>query len=91
MKTGTTYVLPGKEEKQVNMGFNTSRYDGEHWNNAVRKFKDAVERYGIASASWGVTGRTLHQILAYELADALPDYEFEIGYNYKCIARKRVQ
>lgn len=54
----------------------------------VKEFVDAVEKDGSAEASWECTGRTLHQILASQLADKLPQYRFEIGYNYECKAYK---
>lgn len=56
----------------------------------VEELKLLVEENGEAEASWGCTGRTLHYNLALQLADMLPDYDFEIDYDhYKCICRKR--
>ena len=75
-RTGTEYAV--KALKSVHMGFNSNE-EGK-----VEELIRTVEQYGEASASWGVTGRTMHSILAEKLADELPQYRFEIGYNYQC-------
>lgn len=80
-RNGNCYATP--TTKTVHMGFN-SNDDGK-----LEEFIANVEKYGECEASYGVTGRTMHEILAHRLATELPQYEFEIGYNYKCIARKR--
>lgn len=54
----------------------------------VNEFCEIVEKEGACNASWDCTGRTLHLSLANQLAKMLPQYEFEVGYNYKCIAHK---
>ena len=69
--------------RTVHMGFNSNE-DGK-----VEEFIEIVEREGACKASWGVTGRTMHQILAGQLADSLPQYDWEIGYNYHCMATKK--
>lgn len=78
--SGAAYAV--KEIRTVHMGFN-SNLPGK-----VEELVEIVEREGACRASWGVDGRTMHQILARELAKELPQYEFEITYNYGCTARK---
>ena len=74
----------------VHMGLNTDHYDGELWTEKVEEFKALVEEHGAARASWSCTGRTLHHMLACHLAQACPEYDFEIDYDhYKCVGRKR--
>lgn len=80
-RTGKDYAV--REIRTVNMGFNSNE-DGK-----VDEFVSIVEREGECKASWGVTGRTAHELLAHQLAKELPQYDFEIGYNYHCLARKR--
>lgn len=73
-----------REVRTVHMGFNSNE-DGK-----VQEFVTIVEREGACKASWGVTGRTMHMMLAQKLARELPRYEFEIDYDsYGCLARKR--
>ena len=50
---------------------------------------EVVESEGACKLSWGCTGRTRHQMHAMQWQDALPQYDFEIGYNYHCVVRKR--
>lgn len=71
--------------RSVHMGFNSNE-EGK-----VEEFVAIVEREGACKATWGVTGRTMHQILAGQLAKLLPQYEWEIGYNYECKATRRDQ
>ena len=80
-RTGKEYAV--RKSRSVNMGFNSNE-EGK-----VDEFIAIVEREGECYALWGVTGRTMHQILAEQLARELPQYEFEIGYNYHCLARKK--
>lgn len=54
-----------------------------------RQIIEAVERDGECQLAWGCTGRTLHEILSHQWAAAMPAYDFEIGYNYHCVVRKR--
>lgn len=68
----------------------------ELWENSKKKslelnrqIIEAVERDGEVQLSWGCTGRTLHEILAHQWADAMPAYDFEIGYNYHCVVRTK--
>lgn len=68
----------------IHMGLNTSDRDGDLWTSKVNEVREVVEKDGIAEASWGCTGRTLHEMLACQLEKALPEYHFDIGYNYKC-------
>jgi len=69
--------------RDLYMGFNSNEGD------SVQKFVEIVEREGAAKAYWGVTGRTMHVILANQLKAQLPQYQFEIGYaSYLCVARK---
>lgn len=80
-KTGHGYAV--LQAVTVHMGFNSSPKE------KVDEFCKIVEEQGFCKASWGVTGRTKHMILAQELADMLPQYKFEIGYNYDCTAYRR--
>jgi len=57
----------------------------------IKEFTETVNNEGAAKASWSVTGRTKHQMLAQELANKLPQFKFEIDYDsYSCIATKVV-
>lgn len=70
--------------RTVHMGFNSNE-DGK-----VEQFVEIVEREGACHASWGVTGRTMHEILARNLAKELPQYDWKIDYEYYgCTATKR--
>ena len=80
-RTGITYA--SKTLKSVHMGFNSNE-EGK-----LEELIATVEKYGEASASWGVTGRTMHEILAEQLKAQLTQYRFEIGYNYKCEVYKK--
>lgn len=55
----------------------------------VQELIEIVEREGGARASWSCDGRTRHQMLANRLAKLLPQYHFDIGYNYKCEVSKK--
>jgi hypothetical protein len=56
----------------------------------VKEFVEKVEEFGECEAHWACTGRTRHEMLAYQLSDLLPQYNFEIDYqDYECIARKK--
>ncbi len=72
-----------EETKSVNMGFNSDE-DGK-----IDELIKTVEKYGKAQASYGVTGRTMHEILAHRLSKKLPQYDFDIGYNYHCLVTKK--
>lgn len=50
-----------------------------------------VESDGECSLSWSCTGRTRHAMHAHQWSDAMPQYDFQIGYNYECIVRKKVE
>lgn len=80
-RTRKLYGVP--EVRTVHMGFNANE-DGK-----VEAFVEIVEREGACKASWGVTGRTMHSILAFKLAKELPQYEWEITGNYGCTAKKK--
>lgn len=73
--------------KTINMGLNTSPGD-KSWDSLVEQVRQTVESEEMASASWECNGRTRHQMHANQLREALPDYSFDIDYNYKCIIRK---
>ena len=79
-RNNNKYAVPTM--KTVHMGFNSNE-EGK-----LEEFIETVEKYGECKASWGVTGRTMHEILAERLAKELPQYEFEIEYNYHCVGRK---
>lgn len=80
-RTGKQYAV--KKARTVHMGFNS--YEPE----TIEKLVEIVEREGECKASFGVTGRTMHEILAHQLAKELPQYDFEIGYNYHCLVSKK--
>ena len=70
--------------RKVHMGFNDSPIE------KIEEVRRIVESERMCEASWGVTGRTMHSILAHQLAEKLPEYQFQIGYNYECKITKRV-
>lgn len=75
-----------KEVRTVHMGFNSNE-EGK-----VEEFIRIVEHEGACKASWGVTGRTSHLMLANELAKSFPQYDWEIDYDrYGCKATKRAE
>jgi len=55
----------------------------------IEEVKEALKEYDTVEVSFDVTGRTMHQILSNQLADRMPEYEFEIGYNYICIVKNK--
>lgn len=71
------------EIRTVHMGFNSNE-EGK-----VDELVVIVEREGSCKVSWGVTGRTMHEILAHGLKAELPQYDFDIGHNYHCLVSKR--
>ena len=81
-RTGKQYAV--REARTVHMGFNSNE-DGK-----IDELIAVVEREGGCKASWGVTGRTSHELLAKKLKELLPQYDFEIDYDmYHCIVTKR--
>ena len=81
-RNGKEYAV--REIRSLSMGFNRND-EGK-----VDEFVAIVEREGACKAFWGVTGRTMHLMLAQQLAAQLPQYEFELDYDlYLCIARKK--
>lgn len=72
-----------RKARTVHMGFNDSP------NEKIEEVRRIVEAEGMCEASWGVTGRTMHSILAHQLSEKLPEYQFDIGYNYECKISKR--
>lgn len=74
----------------VNFGLNTSPFDvpNTEWESKKEEFRQNVEKHGICRASWSCTGRTRHEMNSCNLANELPQFDFEIDYfSYKCIAR----
>lgn len=69
--------------RSVHIGFNTNDPD------KVAELVAIVDREGVCDAHWGVTGRTMHSILAEQLAKELPQFNCEIGYNYLCRFTKK--
>ena len=68
-----------------------------YWEKARAKALDlrdqiiaVIEKEGACELSWSCTGRTRHEMHAHQWAKAMPEYDFEIGYNYHCVVRKRV-
>lgn len=80
-RNDSLYAVPTM--KSIHMGFNSNE-EGK-----LEEFIATIEKYGECKASWGVTGRTMHEILASRLAKELPQYDFEIEYNYHCVGRKK--
>ena len=71
-------------EKSVHMGLNSITPE------KVEEVKATVEEFGCCEVSWSCTGRTLHYNLSCQLADMLPEYDFDINYqHYKCVVKKR--
>lgn len=71
-------------ETVVFFGTNLTAYDKEKWAEKVAEVVEAVERDGSVQASWSCTGRTRHCQHGYELREALPQYDVEVGYdNYR--------
>ena len=79
-RTAMLYCV--REPRSVHMGFNDSPTE------KIAEVVAIVEREGMCKASWGVTGRTMHAILAEQLREKLPQYKFDIGYNYHCLITK---
>ena len=52
--------------------------------NLIQEVKEALKEYDTVEVSFDVTGRTYHEMLSNQLADKMPEYKFEIGYNYLC-------
>lgn len=50
----------------------------------IKEVKEALETNDVVEVSFDVTGRTCHQMLSFQLAERMPEYKFEIGYNYVC-------
>ena len=79
-RTGLTLAV--WEPRIVHFGLNSITDE------KVQELVNIVEREGGANASWGCDGRTRHQMLARQLEKMLPQYRFDIGYNYKCFVAK---
>lgn len=75
------YRAATRDKEHIHMGFNNNEAK------AVTEFENKMKKFGECECGWGVTGRGFHQALAYEFAKKYPQYEWEIGYNYKCNAR----
>lgn len=50
----------------------------------VEKVRESVLSNKEINVSFDVMGRTKHMQLANELSNMLPEFEFEIAYNYVC-------
>lgn len=75
--------------KTIDFGLNTDKYSGDTWKVLVEAFRQAVEADGEASASWDCQGRTRHFSNAKMLESELPQYKFDISFEYyKCVAKK---
>lgn len=55
----------------------------------IEEVKEALKEYDTVEVSFDVTGRTMHQMLSNQLANRMPEYEFEIDYNYICIVKNK--
>lgn len=81
-RNGKGYAI--RESRTVHMGFNSNE-DGK-----IDELIEIVEREGGCKASWGVDGRTAHQLLALQLKELLPQYDFKIDYDmYLCVVEKK--
>ena len=80
-RTGDLYAA--RTIRTVHMGFNSNE------EGTVEELTGIVEREGACHASWGVAGRTMHEILAHQLSKELPQYDFDIGHNYRCSVTKK--
>ena len=78
---GRKYAV--RESRTVYFGLNSIPQE------KVDEFIAIVEREGSCKASWNCTGRSLHLMLAQQLEKMLPQYRFELEYNYGCVAHKR--
>lgn len=82
-----------KDDSRVRISIFKNKYYVSTFNDVsdllVKKVKKAFEETNEVEISFGVTGRTCHEVLSHVIADKMPEYDFEIGYNYKCIARKK--
>lgn len=76
-KTGKRYAV--NIPRTIHMGFNSNE-DGKE-----EKFIAIMEKEGRCKASWGVTGRTAHEILGFQLAKKYPQFKWSIG-GYDCTA-----
>lgn len=80
--TGDMYAV--REIRTVHMGFNSNEPGKEE------EFIGIMEREGACLASWGVTGRTAHLLLAEQFANEHPEYLWELDYaSYRCLAKLR--
>lgn len=80
IKKGVDYLV--RTTRTIHIGFNDTPAE------KVAEVRATVEREGEALASWGVTGRTMHEILGYQLSEQLPEYECYIN-GYTCKFYKR--
>ena len=58
-------------------------------NDLIEEVKEALKEFDIVEVSFDVTGRTMHQLLSRQLADKMPEYDFEIDYNYVCLVKNK--
>ena len=72
------------------MGLNTLYGENqEETNRLVKLIADGVEKEGEVFLSWSCEGRTRHFWQSEQWESNLPQYDFEIGYNYYCKVTKR--
>jgi hypothetical protein len=48
-----------------------------------------MEEDGECRLSWSCEGRTRHEMHSQQWKEMMPEYEFDIGYNYHCVLKKR--
>lgn len=84
LNTEPRFELPDKYET-----FDESNKD--YWRREVERataLKEEIEKVmaeeGTCELSWSCDGRTRHQMHAQQWASALPQFNFEITYNYGC-------
>ena len=55
----------------------------------IEEVKEALKEYDTVEVSFDVTGRTMHQMLSIQLSEKMPEYNFEIDYNYICLIKNK--
>lgn len=55
----------------------------------IQEVREEMKHNDRVDVCFNVIGRTLHQMLSYQLAEKLPEYNFDIEYNYKCTITKK--
>lgn len=56
-----------------------------------KEIEEAIAEYGSCYLSFSCEGRIRHQWQSEAWADAMPEFNFKIGYNYYCLVSKKEQ